>query len=113
MGYRTLDLSRGSSRLTETIGVTDKVVSFNRAVSAKMGITPESKVSVLVDDNDFLAIAVLDKDSPTGRRLCGQAKNGTRFLVCTKLIKCLTPGRYHITGRDGAFWLTDIKYEEK
>ena len=22
-------------------------------------------------------------------------------------------GRYHITGRDGAFWLTDIKYNEE
>ncbi len=111
MGYRTLDLTKRPSRLTETIGVTRKVMSFNRTVAAKMGITHESKVSVLVDDNGFLAIAVLDKDSPTGKRLC--MKNGSRFLVCAKLIRCLTPGRYHITGRDGAFWLTDIRYNEQ
>lgn len=24
-----------------------------------------------------------------------------------------TPGRYRIVGRDGAFWLTDIKYNEE
>ncbi len=68
MGYRTLDLTKRASRLTETIGV-------------------------------------------TGKGLCAA---GNKFVFhSTKLMKSIAPGRYHITGRDGAFWLTDIRYNEK
>ena len=34
--------------------------------------------------------------------------------ICAKMgIRHIVPGRYRIVGRDGAFWLTDIKYNEE
>lgn len=111
MGYRILDLSKRPSRLTEAIGVSGKAVRFNSLIRRKMGITKESKLAFLVSDDGFLAINVLGKDSPTGKAL---STTGSAFIFhSAKLMKSIAPGRYHITGRDGAFWLTDIKYEEK
>ncbi len=66
-----------------TIGVDRKAVSFNKAICAKMGIGRSSK------------------------------KCGTLKLHSSTLIRHIVPGRYHITGRDGAFWLTGIKYNEE
>lgn len=66
-----------------TIGVDRKAVSFNKAICAKMGIGPDSK------------------------------KCGTLKLHSYTLIRHIVPGRYRIVGRDGAFWLTDIKYNEE
>ncbi len=111
MGYRVLNIGKFPSGLTETIGVTKHTMTFNSVICEKMGILPDSKVSVLVNDAGFLAINVLDKDSPTGRKLC-KSDSTSRYLVCASLLRHLTPGRYHITGRDGAFWITDIKYNE-
>lgn len=97
-----------------TIGVDRKAISFNKAICAKMGIGPDSKIAFLVDDRGFLAINVLDKESPTGIGLRRSSKKcGALKLHSSTLIRHIVPGRYHITGRDGAFWLTDIKYNEE
>lgn len=108
MGYRILDLTKTPSKLTETIGVSGKGIHFNSLIRQRMGITKESKLAFLVNDDGFLAINVLGKDSPTGKTL--SAAGNTFALHSTKLVKSIAPGRYHITGRDGAFWLTDIRY---
>lgn len=102
-----------ASRLTETIGVDRKSISFNRIICAKMGIVPDSKIALLVSDRGFLAINVLGKDSPTGFGLRRYGnKCGTLKLHSAQLVGHIAPGRYRITGKDGAFWLTDIKWEE-
>ncbi len=108
MGYRILDLTKTPSKLTETIGVSERGIHFNSLIRQKMGITKESKLAFLVSDDGFLAINVLGKDSPTGKALC--TTGNTFALHSAKLVKSIAPGRYHITGRDGAFWLTDIRY---
>ena len=112
MGYRILDLSGRPSRLTETIGVTKgKSMAFNRAMSAKLGITPSSKIVAAVTDGGFLALRIEGKDAPLGRAL---HKNGNTYsFSCVKLMRNIPSGRYRVTGRDGDFWITDIKYEEK
>lgn len=75
---------------------------------------PDSKIAFLVDDRGFLAINVLDKESPTGIGLRRSSKKcGTLKLHSSTLIRHIVPGRYHIVGRDGAFWLTGIKYNEE
>ncbi len=112
MGYRILDLSGRPSRLTETIGVTKgKSMGFNRAMSAKLGITPGSKIAAAVTDDGFLALRIEGKDAPLGRAL---HKNGNTYsFSCVKLMRNIPSGRYRVTGKDGDFWITDIRYEEK
>mgnify|MGYP004457257119 FL=1 len=81
-----------------TIGVGRKAVSFNKAICAKMGIGPDSKIAFLVDDRGFLAINVLDKESPTGIGLRRSSKKcGTLKLHSSALIRHIVPGRYRIT----------------
>lgn len=74
----------------------------------------DSKVTFLVSEDGYIAFSVLPKESPTGGkliRLTGSAD--TLMVLSTNLARHTTPGRYRITGRDGAFWLTDIKWEEE
>jgi len=112
--YRTLNLEPRASRLTETIGVDRRSISFNKAICAKMGIGPDNKLAFLVSDRGFLAINVLGKDSPTGSKLKRYgSKCGTLRLHSAQLIGHIAPGRYRIIGKDGAFWLTDIKYRDE
>ncbi len=105
-------MGKRPSGLTETIGVNDKTITFNDLICKKMGITRESKIVVLVNDDGYLAFNVLGKDSPTGKRLCHLGRGKSLGLNSTALRGHFTRGRYHLTGRDGAFWLTDIKYSE-
>ncbi len=112
MGYRILDFSGKPGRLTETIGVTKrKAMTFNRVMSAKLGIKPGSKIVAAVTDGGFLALRIEGKDSPRGRVL---RKNGNTYaLHCVELMDNIPAGRYHVTSGDVGFWITDIKYEEK
>lgn len=109
-----MNLEPKASRLTETIGVSRRDISFNKVICAKMGISPDSKLAILVSDRGFLAINVLGKDSPTGSRPKRYGDRcGTLRLHSAQFARHTTPGRYRITGRDGAFWLTDIRWEEE
>lgn len=110
MGYRTINLERKPSRISDTIGVTARGVTFNRLVRKRMGITTDSRVAFLVNDDGFLTVNVLGGDSPTGKK--PTSLGTTLIIISAELARHTTPGRYHITGRDGAFWITDIKWED-
>lgn len=112
MKYRLINTEKKPSRMAEVISVSNKRLLFNVLMCAKMGIERNSKLAFLVDENGFVAINVLDKDSPSGRVLGRAPRSKSLTFVSTELTKHIVPGRYRITGRDGAFWLTDIKWEE-
>jgi len=113
MKYRIIDTTPSPSRVSDTIGANRRGISFNSLIRKKMGIARDSKIAFLVDENGFVAVNVLPKESPTGKSLIqtyGTAN--TLTAVSAKLARHIAPGRYHITGRDGAFWLTDMKWKE-
>ncbi len=113
MGYRTIDTRKRPARLTETLGVTKRGISFNRLMRQMMGIAHDSKIAFLVSDDGNIALYILDKDSPTGGKLIKPYKGtDTLMVISANLARHTVPGRYRITGRDGAFWLTDIKYKD-
>lgn len=85
-----------------TIGVDRKAVSFNKAICAKMGIGPDSKITFLVDDRGFLAINVLDKESPTGiglRRSSKKVRHAETVFVRPYQAYSTGPLSHHGQGR--------------
>ncbi len=111
MGYRILDISREPSRLTETIGVSDKTIVFNKKMAAMLGLKKGDKAAFAVNDEGFLAFRIEGKNAPLGRTL--RVSYGAFSFHCAKLTRHVAHGRYRVTGKDGDFWLTDIKYSEE
>ncbi len=81
-------------------------------IRGKMGFTSAHKLVFAVSDDGFLAINVCGKNDPTGIAPFVPHAYSTYYIYRKQLLRHLTPGRYHITGRDGAFLITDIKYNE-
>ena len=113
MGYKLIKTDKVASRITNTIGVTKRGLSLNRAVRERMGVVPGSKLAFFIGDDGNVAISVLDKDSPTGRKVVKLGTTTTYGVFSSEFARHTTPGRYRITGSDGAFWLTDIRWEEE
>lgn len=114
MAYKLIDF-QVPGRCTMTFGVGNNVMTFNRAMQKEYGIIIGKKVVCFVNDKDgTLSLSVVEATSPTGYPVnTGGTDRAKGVRVCiTQLARHLDKGRFHITGRDGAFLLTDCKYHE-
>ena len=114
MAYKLIDFTV-PGRCTQTFGVGNQVMTFNREMQRLYGIAVGRKIVCFVNDKDgTLSLSVVDGDSPTGypvNTAGADRSKGVRVCI-TQLARHLDKGRFHITGRDGAFLLTDCKYHE-
>ncbi len=114
MAYKLIDF-KVPGRCTMTFGVGKGVMTFNRAMQKEYGICIGQKVVFFVNDKDgTLSLSVVEDNSPIGCpvNIAGNDRNKGARVCITQLSRHLDKGRYHITGRDGAFLLTDCKYHE-
>ena len=114
MAYKLIDFTV-PGRCTRTFGVSKSVLTFNREMQKAYGIEVGRKLACFINDKDgCLSFSVVEATSPTGYPINTAGINRTRGVrVCvTQLARHLDKGRFHITGRDGAFLLTDCKYHE-
>lgn len=114
MRYRLLIPSvRGASRMTDTFCVNSRGIVLNAKMQRALGLSPGSHVALFVNDDGLLCFMPAREGDEGARRL-SKLNNGRSMLLAGRdVARHCAPGRYRITGREGAFHVTDCRRNEK
>lgn len=114
MSYRLLKPSdRGASRMTDTFSVNSRGIVLNAKMQKSLGISPRSHVALFVNDDGFLCFMPAKEGDEGARPLSKLDKGRSKMIAGRDIARRCRIGRYRITGRDGAFYVTDCRLEEK
>lgn len=114
MSYRLLKPSdRGASRMTDTFSVNSRGIVLNAKMQRALGLSPRSHVALFVNDDGFLCFMSAKEGDEGARPLSKPGKGDSKLLSGRDVARHCAPGRYRITGREGAFHVTDCRWNEK
>lgn len=114
MSYRLLKPAmRGASRMTDTFCVNSRGIVLNAKMQRALGISPRSHVALFVNDDGFLCFMPAKEGDEGARPLSKMGKEKSMLLAGRDIARRCARGRYRITGREGAFHVTDCHLEEK
>ena len=114
MSYRLLKPSdRGASRMTDTFSVNSRGIVLNAKMQRALGISPGSHVALFVNDDGFLCFMPAKEGDEGARRLSKLDGGQSKLLAGRDVARHCARGRYRITGRGGAFHVTDCRWKEK
>lgn len=114
MSYRLLKPTmRGESRMTDTFCVNSRGIVLNAKMQRALGLSPGSHVALFVNDDGFLCLISAREGGEGVRPLTKIGKGRSMLIAGRDIARHCRLGRYRITGRDGAFYVTDCRWREK
>lgn len=114
MSFRLLKPSiRGASRMTETFSVNARGIVLNAKMQRALGLSPGSHVALFVNDDGFLCFMPVKEGDEGARRLSKLDKGKSKLLAGRDVARHCALGRYRITGREGAFHVTDCRWKDE
>lgn len=114
MSYRLLKpATRGASRMTDTFCVNSNGIVLNAKMQRALGLSPGSHVALFVNDDGYLCFMPAKEGDEGARPLSKMDKTLSRLLAGRDVARHCAHGRYRITGREGAFHVTDCRWREK
>ena len=114
MSYKLLKPSvRGASRMTDTFCVNPRGIVLNAKMQGALGLSPGSHVALFVNDDGFLCFMPAKEGDEGARPLTVTGKGKSRLLAGSDVARHCARGRYRLTGRDGAFHVTDCRWEDE
>lgn len=103
--------------MTESVGIGNKQVVFNRAIQRKMKIpyVGEAYIALAVNEDGFLCLTTLKENAARTafRATTPRSASGSRMISPGKeILSHLQKGRFAITGQDGGWFVTDCPYDD-
>lgn len=114
MSFRLLMPSaRGASRLTDTFCVNTRGIVLNAKMQRALGLSPGSHVALFVNDDGYLCFMPAKEGDEGARRLSKLDRGKSMLLAGRDVARHCALGRYRITGREGAFHVTDCRWKDE